>query len=188
MENASTALKIAGGILIAMLVLTLIVYGIRRVAHYEQEKEVSLAIEQTAEFNEPLLSYENDIVSGFRMISLANLANDNNVRFSSAIDGYKTIRIYVRLMNTDGQLPGWSGYDETDDHKKVKLSTGTETRDKYFDMINYVGTTGNGPYYTSSRSTQTEFKQLYFQCIDVKYDKVTGRVEQMVFDEIKKRN
>lgn len=188
MENAAQALKIAGGILIAMLVLSLIVFGIRRASHYEQEKEDSLAIEQITEFNKPLLSYENAIVSGFKMISLANLANDNNVRFSPTIDGYIAIKIYVKLMNNDGQLPGWTGYNSTEDYKKIKLSTGAETREKYFDMINYVGTTGNGPYYTSSKSTQTEFKNLYFQCIDVTYDQRTGRVAQMVFEEIKKRN
>lgn len=194
MENASTALKIAGGIIIAMLVLSLIVFGIRRASRYEQQKQESVEVEQLAEFNQSLLSYENDIVSGFRMISLSNLANDNNVRFSSEIDDFVPVRIYAKLINTDGQLPGWSGYNSTDDYKKIKLSTGVETREKYFNMINYVGTTANGPYYIQSngkatdKKTQTEFKQLYFQCMDVTYDKTTGRVIQMVFDEIKKRN
>ena len=39
MENASTGLKIAGGILIAMLVLSLIVFGTRRASRYEQQKQ-----------------------------------------------------------------------------------------------------------------------------------------------------
>lgn len=61
-------------------------------------------------------------------------------------------------------------------------------------MMDYVGPTTNGPYYIQSdgkktdKNTQNEFKQLYFQCVDVKYDNVTGRVIQMVFEEIRKRN
>lgn len=187
MENAVQALRIAGGILIAMLVLSLIVFGIRRMSHYEQEKEESLEVEQIAEFNEPLLSYENAIVSGFKMISLANLSNDNNVRYSSTIDGYIPIRIYAKLLNEKGHLPGWNTY-ETGDHEKIKLSTGTTTKNKYFNMISYVGTTGNGPYYKANKNAQNEFKNLYFQCVDITYDNTTGRVIQMVFEEIIKRN
>lgn len=188
MENASLALKIAGGILIAMLVVSLMVIGWRKTSKIEQANQDATVKKQIAEFNEQLLSYQNAIVSGFRMLSLANLTNDNNIRFSEAIDGYVSIRIYAKLMNTDGHLPGWEDYNRTDDYKKIKLSTGAETRDKYFNMINYVGTASNGPYYLANSKTQTEFKQLYFQCVDVMFDNTTARVEQMVFEEIKKRN
>lgn len=191
MENATNALRIAGGVLLAMLVLSLIVWGIRKVSRYEQAKKDSTIVIQTDEFNKPLLSFENSIVSGFNMVSIANLANDNNVRYSEIIDAYIPVKIYAKLINTGGQLPGWTSAIKED----VTLSTGTTTTGrKYFNMMDYVGPTTNGPYYIQSdgkktdKNTQNEFKQLYFQCVDVKYDNVTGRVIQMVFEEIRKRN
>lgn len=189
MENATYALKIAGGILIALMVLSVVMYGFRKLRTYEQAKSDSIAVEQTAEFNKPLLSFNNQIVSGFKMISLANLANDTNVRFSRLIDDYKEVQIYVGLLNKNGQLPGWTNYDSTSDYVKLVLSNSNNSTSKsYYNMINYVGKTGEGPYYRQNKNGQKSFKDLYFQCIDVKYDQTTGRVIQMVFEEVKKRN
>lgn len=107
MENATNALRIAGGVLLAMLVLSLIVWGIRKVSRYEQAKKDSTIVIQTDEFNKPLLSFENSIVSGFNMVSIANLANDNNVRYSEIIDAYIPVKIYAKLINPSAARITW---------------------------------------------------------------------------------
>ena len=97
MENASRALVIAGGVLIAILVISLLVTGWNNLTHYSRVQEEIESAEQIAEFNREFESYNKTIVRGYELISLENLVEDTNTRYSTS-NGYKKIEFYIKLL------------------------------------------------------------------------------------------
>ena len=65
MENASKALIIAGGILIAILVVSLLVTGWNKLTYYNREKEEIQTVEQIINFNKEYESYNKRVVRGY---------------------------------------------------------------------------------------------------------------------------
>ena len=187
MENASKFIQIAGGILLALIVITLIVIGYRNITDMQRANEKSTIEYQLGEFNKKFESYNKSVVRGYEMISLTNMALDNNERYSEA-DNYKPIKIWVTLRNTNASMPGADG---TNGLSKLsnKNPDGKKNKNKdYYDMIRYVT-----EYYSvleehedksNAESHRNEFKSMYFECTDIAYDKNTGRVTALFFDQI----
>ena len=168
MENASKALIIAGGMLIAMMIVGLLVFGYNQIRQSRQSNVQSEELQQIAEFNQKLESYNKTAVRGYQMISLANLAQDFNNRYSED-SGYEPIDVIVK-MQKNARLPG-----ATDDELY------TENKD-YYDVIKYV----RDIYPTLNENRSNEFKQLYFECTNVVYDEnANGRITRMEFNQVK---
>lgn len=96
MENASRALIIAGGMLIAMLVVSLLVWGFTSISAYQKEKAQKLEIEVVLDFNKKFEAYDKASIKGYQLISLVNLAVDTNGRYTEE-NGYKPIEIRVLI-------------------------------------------------------------------------------------------
>lgn len=94
MENASKALIIAGGMLIAMLIVGLLVWGFGRIRETQQTQVDQESIQEITDFNERFEAYNRTTVRGYQMISLANLVYDTNSRFTEA-DGYNSVTVTV---------------------------------------------------------------------------------------------
>ena len=94
MENASKALIIAGGMLIAMLIVGLLVWGFGRIIESQQEQSNQESIQEVTDFNKRFEAYNKTTVRGYQMISLANLVYDTNYRYTEE-DGYKPVTIIV---------------------------------------------------------------------------------------------
>ena len=94
MENASKALIIAGGMLIAMLIVGLLVFGFSRIRESQQEQSNQESIQEVTDFNKRFEAYNKTTVRGYQMISLANLVYDTNYRYTEE-DGYKPVTIIV---------------------------------------------------------------------------------------------
>ena len=94
MENASKALIIAGGMLIAMLIVGLLVWGFGRIRETQQTEVDQESIQEITDFNERFEAYNRTTVRGYQMISLANLVYDTNSRFTEA-DGYNPVTVTV---------------------------------------------------------------------------------------------
>ncbi len=94
MENASKALIIAGGMLIAMLIVGLLVWGFGRIRETQQTQVDQESIQEITDFNERFEAYNRTTVRGYQMISLANLVYDTNSRFTEA-DGYNPVTVTV---------------------------------------------------------------------------------------------
>ena len=107
MENATYALRIAAGVLIALMVTSLLVFGFSRINRYKKQEEMSKKDEQTVEFNKEFESYNKRVVTGYELISLANYTNDINERYQET-DGFTVVKIYIimmkdaNLVNSDG--------------------------------------------------------------------------------------
>ena len=94
MENATKALIIAGGMLIAMLIAGLLAFGYTQLRNMQNTKVTEEERQQIVAFNERFEAYNKTIVRGFQMISLANLVYDTNTRYSQE-EGYTPVTITV---------------------------------------------------------------------------------------------
>lgn len=162
MENATKALIIAGGMLIAMLIAGLLVLGFNQIRSMRQEQADQEALQEILDFNERFEAYNRTTVRGYQMISLANLVYDTNSRFTER-DGYRPVTIIV-----DG-FPSMENSNES--------LQGT-------DLVEYIQT-----YYDNMNSDQKNaLKQMVFECTKVEYDSQNSRVLSMSFRKLNKVN
>ncbi len=173
MENASKALIIAGGMMIAMMIIGLITWGYSNIRSYKQVEAEAEEREQIVEFNKQFEAYNKKTVRGYQMISLANLAIDVSTRYTEE-EGYRPIEIRA-IMSKNVDLPGATNNE---------LISGT----KYYDMRKYV----TNIYDKLNANQKNQFKQFYFECTDIFYDNDQvlgtgglGRVIRMVFKQVK---
>ena len=103
MENSSLALKIAGGVLISMLIISLVVVSWSRFSKVQKEKVKADEIKSISDFNKEFESYNKDIVRGYELVSLANLANDTNKKYSE-VEGFKKFNVYISMKSSDAAL------------------------------------------------------------------------------------
>lgn len=78
MENAAKALLIAGGILIGLIIVSMMVIGYREISDYYESKELTLQEEQLDAFNKQYTPYYRDDVRGSDLLSLVNKITDFN--------------------------------------------------------------------------------------------------------------
>lgn len=104
MENAAKALIIAAGMLLAILILTLVLYAWSSISEYQKEKYELQYIENVAKFNEQFAQYDRNDVAGYELISLANKVADYNAKYSKLgtnNDGYNPITMTIDFLNND---------------------------------------------------------------------------------------
>lgn len=80
MENASKALLIAGGILIALVIISLLVITFTKIGDYQKSQSGSSIDSQLAEFNRDFERYTEDDIKGVDIVSLINKINDYNTK------------------------------------------------------------------------------------------------------------
>lgn len=122
MENASKAIIIAGGMLIAIAIVSLLVWGWRAISSYQSSKNSLKDIEDTAKFNEQFAQYDRDDVMGYELLSLINQIQDYDERLTTdsikaSNDKYVPIGIVIKLDS--------SASDET---KRKKFTVDDEPR------------------------------------------------------------
>lgn len=102
MENASKALLMAGGMLLAILILTLLIYAWNLFSNYQSSGDKLANIENTAKFNQQFTNYDRDDVEGYELISLVNQVVDYNERKSTEgknDEKYNPITVTINLDN-----------------------------------------------------------------------------------------
>ncbi len=171
MENVSKAMLIAGGMLITILVLSLVAFGWNQLSKYQNSRQQSTKLQQLYEYNKEFESYNKKVIHGYELVSLANLANDTNTRYAEE-DGFSKLYVYVKLLNKDGRLPG--------------PGVGKPETNNGYNLLNYIKNTFNSNTITSDE--KKEFKDMYFQCINVDYNSNTARVSNLYYEEIRKSN
>ena len=77
MENASKALIIAGGILLAIITLSVLVYSYNHITIYQDEKEKNELQEQITKYNAEYEGYNKKVMYGADVISVLNKAISN---------------------------------------------------------------------------------------------------------------
>ncbi len=209
MENASKALIIAGGILLALLILSTLIYVGTTMSNMADQQNQSKQLEQTAEFNRTYEAYNRSRLYGTDVISVVNRAIEYNSNLDTDESEYfinitliltssfdTTIQKFIRNANgtlikeepekivTNKSLP--SG---TYNLRKKMLSNGTEMEEKIVNFFNQdkedtydVDNSNNQIIETYTYSAITTFKNAIFECKGVSYDN-NGRIISMTFEQ-----
>ncbi|MBR3134072.1 MAG: hypothetical protein IKG56_01250 [Clostridia bacterium] len=174
MENASKALMIAGGVLLALLVTSLLVIGISRMRHYQNTQNQKIKNEQVAEFNGQYESYNKQVVTGYELVSLGHMTVDSNKRYP-VDQGYDPVAVFftVKDDSNKGVLGGYvDAYSkESDGWNLIKFVD-------YYDDLSDIG---------SDYNAKKTFKEAYFKCDKVEYDKNSARIIKMEFSQLTKK-
>ena len=105
MENATKALLIAGGILIALIILSLCIMMFNRIANIKKEQESQIKTEQILAFNAEYEAYDKQVMYGVDVITLINKVAENNKKYSGSIDYQITVILDgVPMVNSNSLI------------------------------------------------------------------------------------
>ncbi len=181
MENASKALIIAGGFLIAILVISLLVTGWNKLTYFSRTQEEIQTVEQIIEFNKEIESYNKHVLRGYELISLENLVNDTNERYST-VKGYKKLEFYIKLLKNTTLV------------NSLSSETTTKNMTQSYTDINSFKTSYNNVL-AKNKDLAKIYKESYFQCDKMEYDgesaadgkNGSARVQKIYFSQIEKK-
>lgn len=122
MENASKAIIMAGGILIGVIILAVLVMVFRPMGDVYTEQNESLTIEQLEKYNRQFNTFDRSLY-GSEILSLKNLLEDYNNRVLQDADpkyiAENEITVIIRLYRyTAEELFDNSGNTIRTDYKK----------------------------------------------------------------------
>ena len=101
MENAAKALLIAGGILIAIMILTVLVYAITTKNRIEKAEYEKVQLEKIAKFNSEFEAYNKNRLYGIDVISVINKAIAHNKKMQATKTEDKYFINVVFVTNGD---------------------------------------------------------------------------------------
>ena len=204
MENASKALLIAGGVLLAMMILAMLVYVSTSITDFSEAQDRDALTKQLSEFNKGFEAYNKKIMYGVDVISVVNKAiNYNN---SLDIDD-KNYFINITLVLThnyystvqtittkaDGTIEDKTNNDLSKGHLEANtynLCTNSNSGETEMDakILNFFDQPVDSYVYEEKNnqkiyrySALTNFKKAVFKCTDLTYS--DGRVKSMTFTE-----
>lgn len=108
MENVSKALMMAGGLLISLMVISLIVVLWGQLSGYFTEDSKTTVVEQDTKFNAQFENYNKKSIGGYDLISVMNKIIDYN-RTAADIKNYDRIKIKIKLNGRNFQYNGDTG-------------------------------------------------------------------------------
>lgn len=210
MENASKALTMAGSVLIAMIVISLLVVFFNQLQNLQKTELNKEEVEQSAQFNETYDVYYRDVY-GSELLSIANKIKDYNLR-EAEISGYTEIELEVNITkDIDKDLLKKGTYNSTQLIQKlkniedkieeietksitfIKEGTAQKSSRKIKQLANMrtkdIEELGSPKedyeeyvrLYNTYKTLLTQIKAQVFEVQEFKYDKNTGRITKMIY-------
>ena len=208
MENASKALLMAGGTLIAILIMSLIVYVFTTSTRMAEAQDEKISKQQTAEFNKQYEAYDKSRMYGTDIISVVNKAIDYNRRLDVEDEEYR-INIVLDLKQDFDRTTQTitQKADGSIDYGRVIVKAEGTLKVGTYQLFERAGTTkmnttilnffrqsstdiredekdGTKIITTYEYSAISSFKSSIFQCTNIEYSKITGRVSSMTFSQV----
>lgn len=197
MENISKALQIAGGVLIAVLVISIIIFGYSQLRKYQNNQDEIKQVQQVNEFNKKFEAY-NGAISGYKLYSLTNLAIDFEKQEESNVDIYMNLENPFLINTTldDKEKSTLSKQIWQYNHKLSNSSLQMKDNVKNINTSDPKYVFESGTYETKgffnylfiylNDDHQKAFKDKYFKCYEIKYNENNGKIIEMDFREIVK--
>ena len=166
-ENASNALLIAGGVLIAIMIISLGVYIFQTSANFARNYEVEREQIELTSFNSQFEKYAKEEATFHEIVTVANLAKEINT--ANGIDmkktrdeKYKGIAIQIQLEDPNTGLAS------------IKMEQKSDK--EIMNLLNEVNQQGNG--YVMNNGTLCKYKA------SITYNDNTRKVSLMTFYKI----
>lgn len=203
MENAAKALVIAGGILLAIMTLSLLVYMTSATSRMAEAQDQKIEHEQLVAFNSTYEAYNKNRMYGVDAISVAKKAINYNIRLDPSKAGEavtielilkedfcttkQTIRVDENGITTEGPIENDGaaslkkgtyifGYN----YPQVVLDFFSDDAQNPDPEVKYSGKTIIKTYkYTGL----TNFKKAIFECKGTEYND-SGRISKMTFEQV----
>ena len=206
MENASKALVMAGGILIAIMVLATLMFMVQNTASYKSEMEEQQMLQQITNFNKEYESYQKSLLRGTELITVINKAIANNTKYEEQ-DKVYDINIKFKLVTpvqkttvtikngvksktrSEEEMGAAKEYSIVDDRASDRINSeiknfinvGSLYASKDYIITNYIDANN----YTMEYNGFTDFKRKIFKCTNIHYNDITKRVDLLEFEEVK---
>lgn len=155
MENASKALLMAAGILIAVILISLLVATYNGISLFQKQQVAQEDVEKIEQFNSFYTKYAGKYVYGTEVITVINQTVNNNYE----------VDVEVTMINEYVYGIG-----------KTTLKIKTESN-----MI----TDGSSMEMKTIDLNSSDLRNRAFQCTEIKYDSKTGKVNSIKFEEKK---
>lgn len=97
MENAAKALGIAGGVLIAIVILASLLYTFKRMSQIPEQQEYQKEVQELSKFNQQFEAYNKKLMYGVDVVSCLNKVIDNNKKSKEYADGAYDIKISITI-------------------------------------------------------------------------------------------
>lgn len=164
MENASKALLMAGGILIALLILGALIMMFTSLQDYQNSNDARTKNTQIAEFNNQFEPYNKEGLTLMELKSVYNKIVSNNNQHS---------------LDTNGNIDKKSGYFIDDNieeivTKEIEIKRGGETVKERIPLEEFKN---------SFKTLEDQFKQYArFKCKGIEYNNPEGRISGIFFE------
>jgi len=176
MENASKALIMAGGVLISILVISFMVFVLRKAGSMSAEYDNQMSDNERAKFNGQFEIYDKEDNTFFDVLTVMNLAYDINKRTNWDAQAGVT----VKIINENNENVAYSVLPN-ENLKKDYLFKGTTEDSEYIYLA-----TGESIIEKYTKRTDDNSANIYsFKCTKIEYNTITGKVKEMNFKIVK---
>ena len=182
MENASKALLMAGGILIALIIIALLIRSYTNVSIFQKTKLSQEEQEKIEAFNEQYTKYLGQYVYGTEVITTINKVTQSEYSIKVKIK-FAGEYSYKKIEYQNGKK-----VERTVTIKAGKELTITNEDDEYTGksfIEKGSAAYGNVKTDKEGNTTVTGINNKAFKCTDIGYDNSTGRVNSITFVEKK---
>lgn len=177
MENATKALVIAGGVLIAILTIGLLTYMVRNISDVKRIDEETERIRQITEFNAEYSSFNKSLMRGTDVITVFNKAINHNEL--TADNPPMRITVYFKLVTEGDMMLGRivNGKIQEGDIEYGKIQI-----NKYYEVVSQDSL--EYKLIWDSPNARKKFKERFFKCSGIEYSQETGLVNKLYFEEV----
>ena len=152
MENASKALLISGGILIAILILSMGVYLFATYSQLGESYEKNLSAGEIRKFNSNFIQFEGrDNITAQEIVTLYKFVRAYNEKNETSIADIEV----NNAIGTPSEIPN-SSNDLTE-----------------YELVNFIK--------QNSNDSANPYRIIYFECTNIEYDQNTGTVCKIEF-------
>ena len=121
MENASRALVIAGGVLLSLIIIGVVMFAYRGITSLQKEKDISLSNEQVSKINEQIEKYtKKSVIYGSEVLSICNAIEDYSRKYPES-EGYPKISAKIKIKAADGKDNGIKECFEEDEYDNIDI-------------------------------------------------------------------
>lgn len=184
MENASKALLMAGGVLIAVLIIAILVRTFGTVGLFQKQKLTEEESRQIAEFNEQYLKYLNQYMYGTEVITIINKTTKSKypvrIKITFLEEYTYTKKEYIKGKLETRTITMKSGKTLNILNNENEYILGDSFIEKGSE--NYGSTIKND---VNNTATSSGISNKAFKCTAIGYDNSTGRINSITINEKK---